>query len=202
MKLKMTKKKLLAAIVSTALLCGVGVGGTVAWLHDSAQVTNKFDLASLTGEISEDPPGENDNVKRDVYFTNTGEVNAYLRVAFSASWMTTDDEGNRVIAPEDVLSPTDLTTTEFGDDYTIDWDNTSNWQYYQGYFYYLSPLEPGGETPVLITSVTPKDSAENYQFRFDVSAQLIQAEPEDAVKNAWGVVITDSDVSDAPPTNP
>lgn len=198
MKLKMTKKKLLAAIVSTALLCGVGVGGTVAWLHDSAQVTNKFDLASLTGEISEDPPGEKDNVKRDVYFTNTGEVNAYLRVAFSASWMTTDDEGNQVIAPEKVLSPTDLATTEFDDDYTIVWGDKSNWRYYQGYFYYLSPLEPGGETPVLITSVTPEEREEDYQFRFDVSAQLIQAEPEDAVKNAWGVVITEEGVSEAP----
>lgn len=195
MKLKMTKKKLLAAIVSTALLCGVGVGGTVAWLHDSDQVTNKFELANVSGEISED---FDKSVKTNVKFTNTGKVDAYLRVAFSASWMTTDDEGNRVIAPEDVLSPTNLTTTEFGDDYTIDWDNTSNWRYYQGYFYYLSPLEPGGKTPVLITSVTPKDSAENYQFRFDVSAQLIQAEPEDAVKNAWGVVITEEGVSEAP----
>ena len=54
MKLKMTKKKLLAAIVSTALLCGVGVGGTVAWLHDSDQVTNTFDPASVPGVIGKE----------------------------------------------------------------------------------------------------------------------------------------------------
>lgn len=187
MKLKMTKKKLLAAIVSTALLCGVGVGGTVAWLHDSAQVTNKFDLASLTGEISEDPPDDVDNVKRDVYFTNTGEVDAYIRVAVSASW-TLDENG------------TQLANVSAENTYTTVVPNPTKWVKYGDYWYYTEPVEAGEFTDILFTSVKPKSSAElgekykGLHFRYDVSAQLIQAEPEDAVKNAWGVTIDENGV--------
>lgn len=190
MKLKMTKKKLLAAIVSTALLCGVGVGGTVAWLHDSAQVTNKFDLASLTGEISEDPPDDVDNVKRDVYFTNTGEVDAYIRVAVSASW-TLDENG------------TQLANVSAENTYTTVVPNPTKWVKYGDYWYYTEPVAPKGRTEDLFTSVEPLSVdviGEEYKglhFRFDVSAQLIQAEPSDAVEEAWGVTISESGVSAA-----
>lgn len=191
MKLKMTKKKLLAAIVSTALLCGVGVGGTVAWLHDSAQVTNKFDLASLTGEISENPPDEKDNVKRNVYFTNTGEVDTYIRVAVSASW-TLDENG------------TQLANVSAENTYTTVVPNPTKWVKYGDYWYYTEPVAPKGRTEDLFTSVEPLsvdaigEAYKGLHFRYDVSAQLIQAEPEDAVKNAWGVVITEEGVSEAP----
>lgn len=190
MKLKMTKKKLLAAIVSTALLCGVGVGGTVAWLHDSAQVTNKFDLASLTGEISEDPPDDVDNVKRDVYFTNTGEVDAYIRVAVSASW-TLDENG------------TQLANVSAENTYTTVVPNPTKWVKYGDYWYYTEPVAPKGRTEDLFTSVEPLSVdviGEEYKglhFRFDVSAQLIQAEPSDAVEEAWGVTIENGTVTPA-----
>ena len=180
MKLKMTKKKLLAAIVSTALLCGVGVGGTVAWLHDSAQVTNTFDLASTGGSIDED---FNEKVKENVKVANTGEVDAYVRVAVSISFENPDGTIANVTPVAD-------------ENYTVAWGDTDNWkQGSDGFWYYLSPLpakegDKVSSTENLIDSISPKGEAvADLNFRVDVSAQLIQAEPEDAVKNAWGVTI-------------
>ena len=185
MKLKMTKKKLLAAIVSTALLCGVGVGGTVAWLHDSAQVTNTFDLADVSGEISEEFEDKDD--KKDIAFQNTGNIPAYVRVAVSASW-TVDAEG------------TQLANVSAKDTYNETHSTSNKWVKHDGYWYYTEPVEAGEFTDILFTSVKPKTSdelGEKYEglhFRYDVSAQLIQAEPEDAVKNAWGVTIDENGV--------
>lgn len=185
MKLKMTKKKLLAAIVSTALLCGVGVGGTVAWLHDSDQVTNKFDLASTGGNIDE---GFDEVEKTNVKVQNTGEIPAYIRVAVSASW-TVDAEG------------TQLANVSAKDTYNETHSTSNKWVKYGDYWYYTEPVEAGKFTDILFTSVKPKTSAdlgEKYKglhFRFDVSAQLIQAEPSDAVEEAWGVTIENGTVT-------
>ena len=191
MKLKMTKKKLLAAIVSTALLCGVGVGGTVAWLHDSAQVTNTFDLADVSGNIKEEL---NNKEKTNVKFTNTGNVDAYVRVALSVSLVNEAGE----IVPINV-PPFENMTNSSNDNYSIEWGNTENWEYHGGYYYYLGKLAPKGSTPNLINKITETIAeGEEYDLRVDVSAQWIQAEPASAVAEAWGVVITDSDVSEAP----
>lgn len=196
MKLKMTKKKLLAAIVSTALLCGVGVGGTVAWLHDlSPAVTNKFDLADVSGNIEEVLKNRE---KTNVKFTNTGNVDAYVRVALSVSLVNEAGE----IVPINVPPFGDIEDSS-NDNYSIEWGDTEKWEYHGDYYYYLGKLAPESSTPILIEKITEIIAEdEEYDLRVDVSAQWIQAEPEDAVKNAWGVVITDSDVSDAPPTNP
>lgn len=181
MKLKMTKKKLLAAIVSTALLCGVGVGGTVAWLHDSAQVTNTFDLADVSGEISEEFEDKDD--KKDIAFQNTGNIPAYVRVAVSASW-TVDAEG------------TQLANVSAKDTYNETRSTSNKWVKYGDYWYYTEPVEAGAFTEVLFTSVKPNDELDeeyaDLHFRYDVSAQLIQAEPGEAVKEAWGVAVDDN----------
>ena len=176
MKLKMTKKKLLAAIVSTALLCGVGVGGTVAWLHDSAQVTNKFDLADVSGEISEDFE-DGEEVKESITIKNNhSDVPVYIRVALSACWM----DGSDIAPLEAELS---LASLPEG------WEEGAD-----GFYYYLSPVDVNGEITWNLqarpTEANKKEAeGTGWQFRVDVSAQLIQAEPEDAVNNAWGVTI-------------
>lgn len=178
MKLKMTKKKLLAAIVSTALLCGVGVGGTVAWLHDSAQVTNTFDLADVSGEISEEFEDKDD--KKDIAFQNTGNIPAYVRVAVSASWATNENG-------------TELANVKVDGTYTETHSSSTKWVKHDGYWYYTEPVEAGAFTEVLFTSVKPNEGlGEKYKglhFRYDVSAQLIQAKPADAVEEAWGVTV-------------
>lgn len=178
MKLKMTKKKLLAAIVSTALLCGVGVGGTVAWLHDSAQVTNTFELASTGGNIEESFP--NNEEKKNVAVTNTGNIPAYVRVAVSASWAI-DESGE------------ELANVKVEGTYTETRSESTKWVKYGDYWYYTEPVAPNGRTDNLFTSVKPNENlgAEyaDLHFRYDVSAQLIQAEPSDAVEEAWDVAV-------------
>lgn len=186
MKLKMTKKKLLAAIVSTALLCGVGVGGTVAWLHDSAQVTNKFDLADVSGEISEDFE-DGDDVKESITIKNNhSDVPVYIRVALSACWMDGSD-----IAP----LAADLSLAPLPEGWAKGAD---------GFYYYLSPVEVQGEITWDLwaqpTEANEEKAETGWEFRVDVSAQLIQAEPDDAVWEAWGITVNDDGTLSIPTT--
>lgn len=182
MKLKMTKKKLLAAILSTALVCGVGVGGTVAWLHDSAEVTNEFSLANVEGSIDEEKPTPDDNVKKDIRIENTSDVKAYVRVALSVSW--TDGTNIANVSAEDTY-----TTSSLGENWVLGTD---------GFYYYTLPVDPKpatypdahSYTGILFDEVKPMDNLpeeyKNLKLRVDVSAQLIQAEPDEAVETAWG----------------
>ncbi|MGI5893414.1 MAG: hypothetical protein ACOX6P_02370 [Candidatus Merdivicinus sp.] len=176
-----SRKKLLAAILSTALICAVGVGGTVAWLHDATEpLVNTFDLANPDGEISE----EMGATKKNVFIKNTGEVDAYIRVALTPIFL--DEDGN--IANEPVEAPTNLTQTTYNG-YSINWGDTSDWFYNGGYFYYKYPVEAKtGQTSNLIDECTanPQDG---LTFELDVSAQLIQYQPEEAVENSWKVEV-------------
>lgn len=168
MKLKMTKKKLLAAIISTALVCGVGVGGTVAWLHDSAEVTNEFSLANVEGEISEEFP--DNKVKESITIKNDkSDIPVYVRVTLSACWMDGDD-----VAPLKA---------------ELDFVESDNWFEVGGIYYYKKQV-PAGDSATWSLNAQPTDenaemAKEGWKFRVDVSAQMIQAEPDEAVESAW-----------------
>ena len=177
MKLKMTKKKLLAAIVSTALLCGVGVGGTVAWLHVSSSVTNTFTPGEISGDIDED---FDYSEKKNVHFTNTGTADAYVRAVISMS--VVDGAGNIVdVDPEEVYET-----------YSVANEN-EGWLYNEadGFYYYRSPLAEGKDTSNLIHSIKAPNEGE-YYLRVDVSAQFIQASPTSVVTSVWGVKVDEN----------
>ena len=167
MKLKMTKKKLLAAILSTALVCGVGVGGTVAWLHDSAGVTNEFSLANVEGSIDEE---FDKTVKESITIKNDkSDIPVYVRVTLSACWMDGDD-----VAPLKA---------------ELDFVESDNWFEVGGIYYYKKQV-PAGESATWNLNAQPTDenaalAEKDWKFRVDVSAQMIQAEPDEAVESAW-----------------
>ena len=108
-----------------------------------------------------------------------------------------DDEGN--IVPVTIKPFDGHTGSGDSTNYEIIWGdgyNNKDWVYYGGYFYYTDKLPPDTPTSELIESVTSRN--DEYHFRLDVSAQLIQAEPEQAIIDAWGVVITEDGVQPAP----
>ncbi|MGB4657466.1 MAG: hypothetical protein WBI43_07855, partial [Bacillota bacterium] len=69
---------------------------------------------------------------------------------------------------------------------TEDWVKSGDWYYYKGV------LEPKGETPLLLSSVTLDSSRtdNDYQgktLKIYVNAEAVQAAPIDAALEAWGL---------------
>ena len=86
---KSKNKKMLVMAVLLALF--IVVGGTFAWFTSKDEVTNKLTAQNDYGvSIVEDftPPGDwtpGQEVNKDVYVTNTGNVDAFVKVALSNS---------------------------------------------------------------------------------------------------------------------
>lgn len=156
-------------ILSLILACTLAVGGTVAWLVDSTPaITNTMIPGKVPIEIGETFNGE---TKSDVTVTNTGNVDAYIRVAVVAN--AVDNEGNIIAgtAPQ----------------YSI---NTAYWQELNGYYYYKAVVKPGHKTQPLFTDPVTVSGGE-----VNILAESIQVlggynnqKPE---TYAWGVTYTD-----------
>ena len=98
---KAPRRAPLALIVA---LAGVlAVGGTAAWIATSTKaVQNTFEPTEVTCAVSE-TFANGDAVKKDVAVTNTGDVEAYVRVAVVASWVPEGAQANASVlgvAPE------------------------------------------------------------------------------------------------------
>ena len=65
--------------------------------------------------------------------------------------------------------------------------NKTDWTYSNGVYYYKGAVEAGGTTNNFIVSCKPTVSAPvGYQLVVDVSAEVVQAEPDQAVIDVWG----------------
>lgn len=171
-------KKILLASVMAMLLGIAAVGSSLAFLVDqTGKITNQFVPSTVTGVIEEE---FNHQVKTDVKIKNTGDIPAYVRVTVVPNWV--DDESN--VAAEVKES-----------DYEITWNvsDASGWfKGSDGFYYYSRPVLPGVSTDVLIKECKPlvsKTDASGNQLHFElhVIASLIQAEPSEAVEEAWRV---------------
>ena len=158
------------AAAALLMVLFMSVGGTLAWLtaHTSA-ITNTFTVATPGVDIEE---GFDKQTKSNVQVKNTGEVEAYIRVALVPTWE--DENGNAVAEPASL------------DDLSITWGNSGKWlKGTDGYWYYKEPVAPGGRTAVLLEKATV--TTENgYQMNLQVMADSIQADPTRAVTAMWG----------------
>lgn len=158
---------LLAALVVIAM--GV-VGGTVAYLVTKTDpVVNTFTPGVVSCKIDETFDG---TTKSNVYVTNTGNTNAYIRAAIIVTWK--DSSGN--IA---------ATVPVEGYDYNLKL-NTNNWTHSGDYYYYKSSVEPNGTTEKLVESCTALKSNGDYTLSVEILADAIQSSPDSAVTQAWG----------------
>lgn len=169
----MKTKKPLILLASMVLILLVGVVGTLALLiMQSGPVENTFVPGNVSVEVQEN---FNNTEKKDVQIRNTGNVDAYIRVAIIPTWE--DDEGNPVGVSAS-LSDLDIT-----------WTN-NNWQQgADGFWYYTSPVSAGGSTDNLIDSASVK-TANGYHMNLQILAQGIQADGVDSkgqtpVELAW-----------------
>lgn len=158
-----------AALVAT-------IGGTMAWLTDDTDggITNTFTPAKMSIVVHENGTGGKGDFdgkeKTNVYVENTSEADVYIRAAIVINWQ--DDEGNVVAEP----------VTE--EDYTIKLG--AGWKK-SGEYYYCTAAdsEDATKTSQLIESCVPNGTPK-YHLSVSVLAQAIQAEPDEAVVDAWG----------------
>jgi len=166
----MNKKRILLVALCVVLVAALAIGGTVAWLTASSDaVTNTFTPGDVTVEIKETV--EN-NIKKSVQIKNTGNVDAYIRVAVVVNCI--DADGNVILGTPST------------------WIAASGWTKLGGYYYYNSVVPAGGTTDNLLAGdgVVLKDSDGNL-YSVDILAQGIQAAGgtgnTPAVTEAWGV---------------
>ena len=168
--------RLAMMVLSIVLLLGVAIGGTIAWLSTkTTSVTNTFTPAKVTCDVTENFD-ENTGVKTNVNVTNTGDIDAYLRVKLVTYRVNDDGQHIGGTAAIPAFTPGD------------------GWVKYGDYYYYTYPVAPGQqpETP-LIDSLTLTGSysdADGGKQALEIMAEAIQSAPDEAAGQAWGVTIT------------
>lgn len=174
----------LILLLMLVLLIGSGIGMTVGFLSTRTEpVQNDFTYGKVSCEVLETFGKENNRyIKRDVRIKNTGNTSAYIRVLLVFTWK--DAEGNVYV-----------NKPQINEDYQINPDISNGWSIYQNSigtysYYYKYPVAAGEETPNLIDSLRQTPGVvgpENgkYALSVEIVADAVQAEPADAVKDAW-----------------
>ena len=173
----MKTKKSLILLASLAAILLVGVAGTLALLiTQSGPVKNTFVPGNVAVAVQETFT-QGGTEKTDVKIQNTGNVDAYIRVAIIPTWE--DDEGNPVGVSASL------------NDLDIVWTSSNKWEKGDdGFWYYTSPVSAGASTGNLIAEATVK-TANGYKMNLQILAQGIQADGVDSndetpVEQAWG----------------
>ena len=196
MKRKLNKRSA-ALLVCLAVILTATVGGTLSYIFTHSDVLNNiFTPAHVSCAVVENGSEEehttdivNVDSKTDVMIKNTGNTNAYIRVAVIVTWKSAD--GTRVWGEKPVEH----------NDYTIDWayddeQSPTNWTLGpDGFYYYNESVAPDRCTGILINKamlnenvVSPigTDGTE-YYLSIEIIASAIQAEGMGATfaQDAW-----------------
>ncbi|WP_087064822.1 hypothetical protein [Intestinibacillus massiliensis] len=169
MKFRKKFTKPLLLIVAMATVAAVAVGGTVAWLQigtDAAE--NAFVPGEVTGEIHETFNG---STKSNVYVENKSNIPVYVRVALVPTWV--DKDGN--ILPQSASEA------------NLNFALGSGWFKSDGYYYHKSVVAANGQTANLADKITVTGAPDGAHMDLQILSEVIQADPADAVKEAWGV---------------
>ena len=165
--------KSIALLVSLILIIGVIVGGAIAFLMDTTgPVNNQFTPSKVTTEVTETRSG---TTKSDVYITNTGDTEAWIRAAVVVTWQ---DEAGNVYGQKPVA----------GENYTA-WTPGTDWkQGDDGFYYYKKPVAAGETTAnALIAEIAPngKPPAEGYYLTVEIIGSGIQSKPANVFNTEW-----------------
>lgn len=171
--------KLAILFIAVVMLIGAVVGSTVAFLvTKTAPVENKFTYASVSCAVSE---SFNGTTKEKVQIQNTGTTDAYIRATYVVSWLNKDGS----------IAPVPQGTTPDGYILSISENPNNAWtKGTDGYFYYLTPVAPGGLTDGSLVNCTvtyPQGVEPEYILSVEILATAVQSTPAKAVREAWGV---------------
>lgn len=154
-------------LIAVLLLVSTAVGSTAAFLVTKTEpVKEAFAYAQVSCQVTD-----------TMGVKNTGTAPAYIRASYAVNWR----DGEGIIA---AVTP---------DGYSCDLDeNQGAWvDGGDGYFYYPDPVDPGGETPSLLTCIVSCPEDLEYTLSVEVVAEAIQSTPAGAAEDAWGVTVSD-----------
>ena len=163
-----------SCLIALALLLAVGLtGGTLAYLKaKAAPVVNTFEPVTVENHIDEKFDGQ---TKTDVKIRNKGNIESYVRADILITWK--DKNGN-------VLADAPVKDTDYKISQSLD-----GWKKINGQYYYTEKVAPEASTSNLIDSCTQikKAPVDGYTLSVEILAETIQAEPDTAIKEAWGI---------------
>lgn len=153
-------------LIAVLLLITTAVGSTAAFLVTKTDpVEEAFAYAQFSCQVTD-----------ALAVQNTGTAPAYIRASYAVNWL--DVNGSiAAAAPEGYRC--DLVENQ--DDWTEGGD---------GYFYYPYPVDPGSETPSLLTCSVSRPENPEYTLSVEVVAEAIQSDPAEAAAEAWGVTVS------------
>ena len=154
-------------LIAVLLLITTAVGSTAAFLVTKTEpVEEAFAYAQVSCQVTD-----------TMGVKNTGTAQAYIRASYAVNWL----DGEGIIA---AVTP---------EGYSYDLEKGIQWEEGgDGYFYYPYPVDPGGETPSLLTCSAPYPEYPGYTLSVEVVAEAIQSNPAEAAEEAWGVRVSDS----------
>jgi len=186
--------KELAMILSLSLLLLLVIGTTVAYIYTATNpVKNIFEPSQVACAVVEDGRDpvtgslvDIGETKKNVKIKNTGDTDAYIRVAVTVNWASAD--GTRVWAQKPAQDT----------DYTITFNDNSDWFVGgDGFYYYKKAVSPGDLTSPLINSAilnegrTPPTGTDGteYFLSVEIVASAIQSTPAKVVEDQWKVSV-------------
>ncbi len=186
MKNHITKKTI--AIISLALLILITVGTTLALVFTSTgDVENTFKpsrVACAVVENGEESAVESDTVntgtvKEKVMIKNTGDTDAFIRVAVVVNWMSED---GKVWAQKPIIGVDYQIAFQLKDENGVELWEIGN----DDYWYCKKEVAPTETTDILITEAKQlKPAPEGYYLSIEIVASAIQSSPDDTVESQW-----------------
>ena len=198
---KFNSKKFIV-VTALALLLFVTVGSTLAYLFTKTDpVENTFNPSKVACAVVENGGKPvsgavvNITVKENVRIQNTGDTDAYIRVAVVVNWKN---------ASGNVWAQKPIEKT----DYTIEWNlSEDGWvNGADGYYYFKNEVTPKTDcnhqdnteycnqcmTDILIKSCSPiaGSAPDGYSLSVEIIASAIQSSPDMVVKEQWSTGVS------------
>ena len=178
--LKTNRKAPVALVAILVLLC-CAVAGTVAFLVTKTDpVVNTFEPSHVTTYVKEEFKKEDGKLtKSDVQIQNTGDIDAYIRVAVIVNWA--DASGN--VYGEKPVGGTNYSELKL----------QAGWIKVGDYYYYTSAVPAGDFTGTLFGPIQQLKPCEDTKYALQVTilADGIQSEPVHVVADVWKDVKVD-----------
>ena len=156
-------KRKLTLFICLVLLLAAGVSATLAYFSQaSAPVINTFQAGTPGVKVDETFSGD---TKTKITVSNTGDYPVYVRVRLVTYF---EDEQGNVLAKDSPI---------------LNFSEGDNWVELGEYYYYNAPLTAGSTTENLLESSITMTEGQVIE----VLADTVQATPEQAVTETWGV---------------
>lgn len=162
-------------LISLVLLLCIAVGGSAAFLIDiTGRVENTFTPAQVEIDPTESTTPDS---KSNIRFQNSGSVPVYIRATLVIYWEDTINGETAVIAQP------------AGGSVEVGALLDNGWFQVGDIYYYESAVAPGGWTEKMLSEISVNvPTGSTAKCRIDVRAEAIQADPSNAVEDAWADV--------------